>query len=47
MDVSPDVIEEAYSIADMEALVAQTPFGKGKIGVSGVGFQLWLEKPRV
>ncbi len=40
------LLKSAYSVADMEALVAQTPFGKGKIGVSGVGFQLRLEKPR-
>ncbi len=40
------LLRSAYSIADMEALVAQTPFGKGKIDASGIGFQLSLEKPR-
>lgn len=35
--------KSAYSIAEMASMVAQTPFGKGKIDVTGVGFQVWLE----
>lgn len=38
------LLKSAYSIADMEAMIAQTPFGQGTIDVSGVGFQVWLEK---
>ncbi len=32
------LLKSAYSLAEMEALVAQTPFGKGKIEVNGMGF---------
>ena len=38
------LLKSAYSIADMESMIAQTPFGKGRINVSGVGFQIWLQK---
>lgn len=38
------LLKSAYSVADMESMIAQTPFGKGRIDVSGVGFQVWLEK---
>src|ERR1051325_8911256 len=38
------LIKSAYSIAEMEAMIAQTPFKKGKIEVAGVGFQVWLTK---
>ena len=38
------LLKSAYSIADMESMIAQTPFGKGRIDVSGVGFQIWLQK---
>jgi len=38
------LIKTAYSIAEMEAMIAQTPFGKGRFDVAGVGFQVWLEK---
>jgi ubiquinone/menaquinone biosynthesis C-methylase UbiE len=38
------LIKSAYSIAEMERMIAQTPFGKGKFMISGVGFQVWLEK---
>jgi ubiquinone/menaquinone biosynthesis C-methylase UbiE len=38
------LLKSAYSIADMRALIARTPFGSGRIEVSGVGFQAWLEK---
>jgi ubiquinone/menaquinone biosynthesis C-methylase UbiE len=38
------LLKSAYSIADMESMIAQTPFKKGKIEISGVGFQVWLEK---
>jgi ubiquinone/menaquinone biosynthesis C-methylase UbiE len=38
------LVKSAYSVAEMEAMIAQTPFGKGKIEVGGVGFTIWLEK---
>ena len=38
------LLKSAYSIAEMESMIAQTPFKKGKIDVGGVGFQVWLEK---
>ncbi len=38
------LLKSAYSIADMESMIAQTPFGKGKIDVGGVGFQITLKK---
>ena len=38
------LLKSAYSVADMESMISQTPFGKGRIDVSGVGFQVWLEK---
>jgi ubiquinone/menaquinone biosynthesis C-methylase UbiE len=38
------LLKSAYSIADLRAMIARTPFGSGRIDVSGVGFQAWLEK---
>jgi ubiquinone/menaquinone biosynthesis C-methylase UbiE len=38
------LLKSAYSMADMQAMIAQTPSGAGRIDVSGVGFQVWLEK---
>ena len=38
------LLKSAYSIDEMKAMVAKTPFGKSKIEVKGVGFQAWLEK---
>ncbi len=38
------LLKTAYSMAEMESMIAQTPFGKGKIDVSGVGFQITLKK---
>jgi ubiquinone/menaquinone biosynthesis C-methylase UbiE len=38
------LLKSAYSIADMKSMIARTPFGKGKIDMSGVGFQVWLQK---
>ncbi len=38
------LLKSAYSISEMESMISQTPFGKGKIEVSGIGFQAWLEK---
>jgi ubiquinone/menaquinone biosynthesis C-methylase UbiE len=38
------LVKSAYSVAEMESMIAQTPFGKGKIEVGGVGFQAWLKK---
>ena len=38
------LLKSAYTIAEMESMISQTPFGKGKIDVDGIGFQVWLEK---
>lgn len=38
------LVKNAYSIDEMRAFVAQTPFGRCRIDASGIGFQLWLEK---
>ncbi len=38
------LVKSAYSVDEMKALVAQTPFGDCRIDASGIGFQLWLEK---
>ena len=38
------LLKTAYSIADMKAFVAQTPFGKSRIEINDIGFLLWLEK---
>jgi len=38
------LLKSAYSVEDMKSMIAQTPFGKGRIESSGIGFQLWLEK---
>jgi ubiquinone/menaquinone biosynthesis C-methylase UbiE len=38
------LLKNAYSVAELESMIAQTPFGKGKIDVTGVGFQVWLDK---
>jgi ubiquinone/menaquinone biosynthesis C-methylase UbiE len=36
--------KSAYTVAEMQAMIAQTPFGIGKIEVGGVGLQAWLSK---
>jgi hypothetical protein len=38
------LLKSAYSVEEMRSMVAQTPFGQGKIDVDGVGFQVWLKK---
>ena len=38
------LIKSAYSVAEMQSFIAQTPFKKSKIDLSGIGFMLWLEK---
>jgi ubiquinone/menaquinone biosynthesis C-methylase UbiE len=38
------LLKSAYSMDEMKAMVAQTPFGKSRVDVKGVGFQVWLEK---
>jgi len=38
------LLKSAYSVSDMELMIAQTPFKKGKIDVDGVGFRSWLKK---
>ena len=38
------LLRSAYSIDEMKAMVAQSEFGKCRIDVKGVGFQVWLEK---
>src|SRR6266545_7616176 len=38
------LLKSAYSVDEMRSMIAQTQFGKSKIDVGGVGFQVWLEK---
>jgi len=38
------LLKSAYSVAEMKSMIAKTPFGKGRIEVDGVGFQVWMEK---
>jgi len=38
------LLKSAYSVDEMRSMVARTPFGQCKIDVSGVGFEVWLEK---
>ena len=38
------LLKSAYSVDEMKQMVSQTPFGKCKIEISGVGFQVQLEK---
>ncbi len=41
------LLKSAYSVAEMQSMISQTPFGKGKIDVGGVGFQVWLENKSI
>ena len=38
------LLKSAYSVAEIERMIAQTPFGKGRIDVGDIGFQVWLVK---
>ena len=38
------LLKNAYTIAEMEAFVAQTPFGKCRVESDEITFQVWLEK---
>src|SRR6266542_2792194 len=38
------LLKSAYSVDEMRSMISQTPFGKGRIDVNGVGFQVWLVK---
>jgi ubiquinone/menaquinone biosynthesis C-methylase UbiE len=38
------LLKSAYSPDEMKSMVAQTPFGKCRIDINGIGFQVWLEK---
>lgn len=38
------LLKSAYSVDEMKSMVAQTPFGKCRINVQGIGFHVWLEK---
>lgn len=38
------LLKSAYSVDDMRRMIAQTPFGEGRIEVGGVGFEVWLKK---
>lgn len=38
------LLKSAYSVDDMKAMVARSPFGKCRVDIEGVGFQIWLEK---
>ena len=38
------LLKTAYSIAEMESMIAQTPFGRVKIDTGDIGFQVWMKK---
>ncbi len=38
------LLKSAHSTAEMRAYASQTPFGGCRIDVSGIGFEVWLEK---
>jgi ubiquinone/menaquinone biosynthesis C-methylase UbiE len=38
------LVKSAYSVADMETMISQTPFVKGTFDTDGIGFQVWLAK---
>ena len=38
------LLKSAYSIAEMESMISQTPFGNGRIDVGNIDFQVWLKK---
>jgi ubiquinone/menaquinone biosynthesis C-methylase UbiE len=38
------LLKNAYSVDEMKAMVAQTPFGQCQINIDGVGFQVLLRK---
>ncbi len=38
------LLKSAYRVSDMESMIARTPFGKGRIDVGGIGFQVSLTK---
>ena len=38
------LLKRAPSMAEMESMIAQTPFGKGRMDVGGIGFQIRLKK---
>jgi ubiquinone/menaquinone biosynthesis C-methylase UbiE len=38
------LLKSAYSVDEMQRMVAQTPFGQCEITLDGVGFQVWLKK---
>ena len=38
------LLKSAYSIAEIESMISQTPFGTGRIDADGIGFQAWLNK---
>ena len=38
------LLKSAYSIPEMESMISRTPFGRGRIDVGGIGFQIWLKK---
>jgi ubiquinone/menaquinone biosynthesis C-methylase UbiE len=38
------LLKSAYSMAEMKSMIAQTPFGSGRIDARGIGFTIWLEK---
>ena len=38
------LLKSAYTVNEMQSMVAETPFGHCKITVDGLGFYVWLEK---
>ena len=38
------LLKNAYRTADIDRMIAQTPFGQGRIEIDGIGFLAWLKK---
>jgi ubiquinone/menaquinone biosynthesis C-methylase UbiE len=38
------LLKSAYRVSDMESMISRTPFGKGRIDIGNIGFQVLLEK---
>ena len=38
------LLKSAYRLEELQAMIAETPFGAGRIDVHGIGFRAWLQK---
>ncbi len=36
--------KNAYSVEEMQSMIAETPFHTGRVDVEGIGFRVWLKK---